>query len=137
MAVFNKFNSFVAELANGTHNLGTNQLVVALSNVAPTASNTVLTNITQIAYTNLSARNVTTTSSAQTGGLYKLILVNLVLTASGAVAPFRYVVIYNDTPTSPADPLIAWFDYGTTITMADAETFTVDFDALDGLFTLQ
>jgi len=83
MATFNKFNSFVEAIAEGVHNLGTGQLVVALTNSAPTAANTVLADITEISYTNVSTRNITTSSSAQTSGTYKLILTDLVLTASG------------------------------------------------------
>lgn len=136
MATFNKFNAFVENLAEGVHNLGTGQLVVALSNSAPIATNSVLADITQISYTNLSSRNITTTSSAQTSGTYKLVLTDLVLTATGAVGPFRYAVIFNDTPTSPADPLIGWYDYGSSISLANGETLTVDFDAANGLLTL-
>ncbi len=136
MAAFNKFNAFVENLAEGVHNLGSNQLVVALTNTAPTAANTVLADITQITYTNLSSRNITTSTSAQTSGTYKLVLTDLVLTATGAVGPFRYAVIYNDTPTSPADPLIGWYDYGSSISLATGETLTVDFDATNGLLTL-
>ena len=51
----------------------------------------------------------------------------MVLTASGAVATFRYVVIYNNTPTSPADPLLAFYDYGSDLTLASGETLTLDF----------
>lgn len=129
MPAFNKFNTFVEHLAEGVHNLGSNQLVVALTNTLPTAANSVLADITQISYTNLSSRNVTTASSSQTSGTYSLVCNDLVLTASGAVATFRYVVLYNDTPTSPADPLIGWYDYGAAVTLANAETFTVDFGA--------
>lgn len=129
MAAFNKFNAFVEHLAEGVHNLGSNQLVVALTNTLPTSANSVLADITQIAYTNLSSRNVTTSTSSQTGGTYSLVCNDLVLTASGAAATFRYVVLYNDTPTSPADPLIGWYDYGSAVTLANAETFTVDFGA--------
>lgn len=136
MATFNKFNAFVENLAEKVHNLGSDQLVVALTNTAPVATNTILTDITQISYTNLSSRNITTSSSAQTSGTYKLVLTDLVLTATGAVGPFRYVVIYNDTPTSPADPLIGYYDYGSSISLASGETFTVDFDATNGLLTL-
>jgi hypothetical protein len=136
MASFNKFNQFVEDVAEKVHNLGSDQLVIALSNTVPVATNAVLADITQISYTNLSSRNITTTSSAQTSGTYKLTLTDLVLTASGAVGPFRYVVLYNDTPTSPADPLIGWYDYGSSISLANGETFTVDFDGTNGVLTL-
>lgn len=137
MATFNKFNAFVENLAEGVHNLGSNQLVVALTNSAPSASNAVLADITQISYTNCSSRNITTTSSSQTSGTYKLILTDLTLTASGgSVGPFRYVVVYNDTPASPADPLIGWYDYGSNLTLASGETLTIDFDAVNGFISL-
>jgi hypothetical protein len=126
MATFNKFNAWVENMVE-VANLGSDQFVIALTNTAPSASNSVLADITQISYTNLSSRNVTTASSTQTGGTYSLTLNDLVLTASGAVAAFRYVVLYDDTPTSPADPLVGWWDYGSSITMANAETFTIDF----------
>jgi hypothetical protein len=108
-------------------NLGTDQFVIALTNSAPIAINSVLADLTQISYTNLSSRNLTTASSSQTGGTYTLTFNDLTLTASGAVATFRYVVVYDDTPTSPADPLVGWLDYGSSITMANAETFLIDF----------
>lgn len=129
MATFNKFNAFVENLAEGVHNLATGQLVIALTNTAPSAANSVLADITQITYTNLSSRNVTTSSSSQTGGTYSLVCADLVLTASGSVGPFRYAVLYNDTPTSPADPLVGYYDYGSAVTLATGETFTVDFGA--------
>lgn len=140
MATFNKFNAFVEHVAEGVHNLQTNQLVIALCATAnaPVAGNSVLADLTQIAYTNLSTRNITTSSSSQTSGLYKLILTDLVLTASGgSVAAFQYVVVYNDTPTSPADPLIGYYDYGSALTLNNGETFTIDFDGTNGAITLQ
>lgn len=144
MAIFNKVNDFVENMAHGVFNLSTNQLAVALSNTAPgsessppTASgNGVLANVTQVSYTNLSSRNITTSSSAETSGTYRLILTDLVLTASGSVGPFRYVYVYSDTPTSPADPIIGYYDYGSSITLANGETLTVDFDGVNGLFSL-
>ena len=135
MATFNKFNAFVEALAEKVHNLGSDQLTVALTNTIPTASNSVLADITQISYTNLSSRNITTTSSSQTGGLYKLILTDLTLTATGAVGPFRYVVIYNSTAAS--GNLIAWFDYGSSISLANGDTLTIDFDPSTGILQLQ
>lgn len=136
MAAFNKFNSFVEALAEKVHNLGSDQLVIALTAAAnaPVASNTVLANLTQISYTNLSSRNVTTASSAQTSGTYKLVCNDLVLTASGSVATFRYAVLYNDTATN--DELIGWWDYGSDVTLANGETFTVDFDGTNGVLQL-
>jgi hypothetical protein len=135
MATFNKFNAFAENVAEGVHNLGSNQLRIALTNTAPVAGNSVLADLAEITYTNLSARNVTTSSSAQTGGVYKLTCADLVLTASGgSVGPFRYVVLYNDT--AAGDPLIGWFDYGSSITLASGETLTVDFDQVNGVLTL-
>lgn len=134
MATLNKFNAFLAALANKVHNLGSDQLKIALTNTAPVATNSVLADLTEISYTNLSSRNVTTTSSTQTSGTYALILADLELTASGAVGPFRYAVLYNDSATNK--DLIGWYDYGSSITLQSGEKFTVDFDNTNGCFTL-
>jgi hypothetical protein len=136
MATYNKFNSFVAAVANKVHNLATDQLMVALSANAtpPVAGNTQLSNITEIAYTNLSPRVLSVISSTQTGGLYKLMLSDLVLTASGPVAAFEWITIYNNTATNKE--LIAFFDYGSVVTMANGDTFTLHFDATNGLLQL-
>ena len=137
MATFNKFNSFVEALAEKSHNLGADTLTVALTAAAnaPVATNTVLANLTQISYTNCSTRAITTSSSAQSSGTYKLVLTDLVLTASGGtVGPFRYVVIYNDTATN--DELIGWYDYGSDITLANGETLLIDFDGTNGLLQI-
>lgn len=137
MAAFNKFRPFVEDLAEKKHNLGSDQLAVALTAAAnaPVNTNGVLADLTQISYTNLSSRNVTTAGSAQTAGTYKLTLTDLVLTAGGgSVGPFRYVVLYNDTATN--DELIGWYDYGSDITLADGETLTIDFDGTNGVLTI-
>lgn len=137
MATYNKFQQFVEDLANGVYTLATDQLVVALTTnaSAPVATNSVLANLTQISYTNLSSRNISLSAEGQTAGTYSYSPLDLTLTASGAVATFRWVVIYNDTPTSPADPLICYLDYGADVTLANSgETFSLDFGAQ--LFTL-
>lgn len=136
MAAFNKFNSFVEFLAEKTHNLGSDQIKVALTNTAPTAANSLLADITEISYTNCSSRNVTTTSSSQTSGLYKLVLANLTLTASGgSVGPFRYIVLYNDTAASKN--LIGWYDRGSSLTLADSDFLNIVFDGTNGAASLQ
>jgi len=136
MAVFNKFDSFVEAVAEKVHNLASDQLTIALTNTAPVAGNSVLANITEITYTNLSTRNLTTTASSQTGGLYKLVVSDITLTSTGgSTGPFRYVVVYNST--AAGGPLIGFFDYGSSITLLSGESLTVDFDQVNGLLTIQ
>jgi hypothetical protein len=139
MAVFNKFNSFTSELGKGTHNFSAHVLKAAFSNTAPVATNSVLADITQIAASGgYVAGGVTLDAITWTtaSGVAKLTIADEVFTATGSVGPFRYVVIYNDTPTSPADPLIGWYDYGSSITLNTNETLTIDFDATNGVLTV-
>lgn len=139
MAVYNKINQFVEDVAEKHHNLGADTLEIALTTLAnvPTAASSYLASIIQIAYTNLSARVITTSTSAQTAGVYKLTLTDLVLTASGAVATFREVLMFNQTQITPsADGNIAWWDYGSDVTLANLETFTIDFDATNGVLQI-
>jgi hypothetical protein len=144
MASFVKIPDFVK---NAVHNmdLESDTIAIALSNTAPgsestnpaTDGNGILGNVTEISYTNCSSRTVSTTSSSQTSGTYKLVLADLQLTASGgAVGPFQYVYVYNDTVTTPADPLIGYYDYGSALTLNDGDSFTVDFSQDNGILTL-
>lgn len=142
MATMTKFNAFVEDLAEGVHNLGANALTIALfpASAPPDATKTTLAGIgSQTAYTNLASnptsRILTVSSSAQSSGTYKLVLADLVLTASGGtVGPFRYLVVYNDTAAS--DQLIGWFDYLADVTLQNGETFTLDFDPTNGVLQL-
>lgn len=140
MAVFNKFQQFAEDLGKGVHNFtsdATCTLRLALCAAAniPLATNSVLANLTEISYTNLSTREVTGATFEHTAGTATLTTNDLTLTASGgAVATFRYVVLYNDDPTSPADPLIGWWDKGADVTLADGESLLVDF--ISGALTL-
>ena len=140
MATFNKVNVFTENLAEKVHNLGADTLKVALTNTAPTSASTVLADITQITAANgysSGGTAATISTSAQSAGTYKLVLADVVFTASGGcIGPFRYAVLYNDTPTSPADPIIGYWDYGASVTLADGETFSVDFSADNGVLTL-
>ena len=136
MPTLTKVYSLTEAIAEKVHNLGSDTLTVFLTTNAniPVVTNTQLSQITQISYTNLSARAITTSTSAQTTGTYKLVLTDLVLTASGAVATFRHVGIYNDTATN--DELIGWYDYGADVTLANGETFTLDFDGTNGVLQI-
>lgn len=136
MATLNKFNAFVENLAEKTHNLQSDTLKVALTNTAPTSADTGFNTTTYPAPASASGytaggNTLTVTSSAQTSGTYKLILANTTFTASGGqIGPFRYVVVYNNTPTPNAS--IGWYDYGSSITLNDTETFTIGFDQTNG-----
>lgn len=125
-------------MAEKGHNLGSDTLKIALTNSAPSASNTVLTDITQISAGNgytTGGTQTTQSSSAQASGTYKLVCADVTFTASGgSIGAFRYAVLYNDTATN--DELIAWWDYGSSITLANTETFTIDFSATNGVLTL-
>jgi len=134
MVTYQKFQPLVANLANKKHNFASDQLVVALTNSAPTAGMNALSEITEIAYTNLSSRNITTVSSTQTAGTYSLKLADLTLSATGAVSTFRYVVIYNSVATG--FELIGWYDYGSAVTLASGDAFIIDFDGTNGLLQL-
>jgi hypothetical protein len=134
MATYNKFFSFVANQANAVYNFRTDQLKIALSNSAPVATNAVLADITEIAYTNLSSRNITTSSSSQTSGTYKLVCADLTLTASGSVAAFRYIVLYDDTATNKE--LISWYDYGSSLSLNNGDTLLIDFSQTNGVLQI-
>lgn len=132
MVAFNKFNQFVDDLASKVHDLDADTLKIMLTNTAPVATNTIKANLTDIAATGgyPAGGEIVTATGSQTSGTYSLVGTDRVFTASGgSIGPFRYAVLYNDTPTSPADPLIGWWDYGSAVTLADGETFTVDFGA--------
>lgn len=135
MASFNKFNSFVDALAKKAHNLSTDTLKVMLSDVAPVAANAVKTDITEISAGNgySAGGTATTPTMSNASGTEKLVCTNVVFTAAGgAIAQFRYVVLYNAT----ASDLIGWWDFGSEVNLASGATFTVTFDATNGVLQL-
>jgi hypothetical protein len=131
MASFVKFEIFLEDLCKKVHNLHSDTLNVYLSNDAPVvATDVVKTDVTEISTGSGYIGPVDTQNTvSRSGGTVSVVGTDIVITASGAVGPFRYVPLYNDTPTSPLDPLIGYWDYGSAITLASAETFTVDFGA--------
>lgn len=132
-----KHQQFAEDVYEKVHNMGADTLRVMLSNTAPVATNSIKANLTDITAGNgyvAGGPTLTISSSLQTTGTYKLVIADQVITASGGtIGPFRYGTIWNDTPTSPADPLIQTYDYGSSITLADGETFTFDFDQTNGV----
>jgi len=113
---------------------------VMLTNTAPTASNAVKADLTEISAGNgytAGGISVGTITGSQTSGTFKFSGgTDPIWTATGAIGPLRYAVLYNDTPTSPAKPLIGYWDYGSSVTLASGETFTVDLDQTNGILTI-
>lgn len=138
MASYNKFQGFVGYLGLAAINLNTDTFKVYLSNAAPSASaDDVKTDLAEITNQNGYTAPVDIQNTySETTGTGTMAATDVVITASGGtVGPFQYVVIYDDTVTSPvADPLMCWFDYGSALTLQAGETFTIDFGA--SLFTL-
>src|SRR5688572_20424254 len=138
MAVFVKYEVFTENLAEGVHNLDTGVLKVMLSNAAPNvATHETRSQVTELSggsgYT--SGGTDTQNATSRSGGVTSVTGIDFTFTASGGtIGPFRYAILYNDTPSSPADPLIGYWDYGSSISLLDGETLDVDFGA--SLFTI-
>jgi len=134
MATYTKFQQTIADVNNGVHNMSSDTLKFALTNSAPLVTNSIFANITEISAGNgysAGGSTVAVTSSTQSSGTYSLVpTADVVITASGgSIGPFRYVVLYNDTPTSPADPLISFYDRGSSVTILDGDALTLDVQA--------
>ena len=140
MAAYNKFNLFTQDVCRAVYNFNASDTFkVMLTNTAPVATNHLYTDITEIAngggYTTGGITSAMSDSSSS--GTEKVLATNVTWTGSGGgMGPFRYVVIYDDTPTSPEDPLVCWFDYGSSISLNAGDTFTVSFDGTNGLFQM-
>jgi hypothetical protein len=131
-----KFTSFATEVGLKSHNLHTDVIKAALTNTAPSAGQSVFDPITN--HPPPAAANGYTTGGHDINNEFssgKMIGTDIVITATaGGIGPFRYVVLYNDT--NATDMLIGWYDYGSSITLAEGETFTIDFDASNGILTI-
>jgi hypothetical protein len=138
MATYQKHSDYAEQLNKGVHQWHAHTFKCSLHNTAPTASNSVFADLTEISAGNgYSAGGMTLDSVtlSETSGTAKVTIADEVLTASGgSIGPFRYPDIYNDTPTSPADPLVCFFDYGSSITLLTGEALTLDFHATNGLW---
>lgn len=139
MATYNKFNQYVLDLVNGVHDWDAHTYKLMLTNTAPVATNSVKADLTEIAAGNgyTAGGAATTITTSVSSGTSKAVGTDVTWTASGGtVGPFRYVVLYNDTPTSPADPLVAWWDYGSALTLGIGDSFTADVNATNGFWSL-
>lgn len=140
MATYNKFLQFTKDLIDGVHDFDAHTFKLMLTNTAPVNTNTIKADITEISAGNgytAGGAAVTITTATSSGTAKVTVTSDVVFTASGgAIGPFRYAVLYNDSATTPAKPLIAWWDYGSSITLNSAETLTADFDQVNGLLTV-
>lgn len=141
MATFNKVNAFAAAMPNGGVNLSSDTIKFMLTNTVPIATNVQYSDISgsELAsgagYTTGGA-SATLVSSTQASGTYKYVasLASPTWTATGSMGPFRYVVAYDSTPTTKN--IIGWWDYGSSLTLASTNTFTVTLDGTNGVFQL-
>jgi len=142
-SAWNKFNDFSEQLIRGVHDFDAHVFKVALTNTAPTASQTTWNTTDHPApaaangYT--AGGNTTTITVSETGGTTAVQGSQVVFTATaGGIGPFRYAVVYNDTATSPADAAVGWLDYGSNLTLAVGETLTIQFNSTNPgtIFTL-
>ncbi len=129
-SAWNKYQDFSEQLIRGVHDWDAHVFKVALTNTLPVATHTSLSQIGEITAGNgyTAGGTATTVTIAEASGTTTVSGTEVVFTASGAMATFRYAVLYNDTATSPADALISWFDYGSAISLTAGETFTVRFN---------
>lgn len=138
MATFNKVNSFAYETRIGTHVWGTDTFKATFTNTAPATSDTVWSTgsfpapASANGYT--SGGYTLSLTFSESGGVSKIIAADFTATASGgSMGPFRYVQVRN---SSKSDKIVGWYDYGSSITLADTETFTVDFDGTNGFIQI-
>ena len=144
MSAFQYFEIWSENLCKGVHDFDAtgDELKVMLTNTAPNLA-------TDETYSDMSASEVANGNGYTTGGedaqnvlsrtgdVTKISGTDITWTASGgAIGPFRYAVLYDNTPTSPAKPLIGMWDYGSSTTVTDGNTFKVDFST-DGMFTVE
>ncbi len=133
MAAYNKFQDFSEQLIRGVHDWDAHTFKIALTNTAPTATDAsynISSHPAPAAVNGYTAGGTATTIAvSETTGTTTVTGTQVVFTAAGGnLGPFRYAILYNDTATSPVDAAVAWWDYGSSVTLADTETFTVKFN---------
>lgn len=137
MADFIFVDSFVEELAKGTHNLASDTFkVVLLTDAnAPTRADETLSDLTIIDQTNLDADTLTILTAVQTDGVFNWVLQDFIIKADGGALPtFRWAAIYNDTAAN--DELVGFSDAGFDIDLEDQDEQLLDFSDSDGLIVM-
>ncbi|MCK5606873.1 hypothetical protein KAR91_33535 [Candidatus Pacearchaeota archaeon] len=134
MASYNKFQDFVEQLLKGVHQLHAagHTIECYLSNEQPLVADTIKADIAEIAIENgyTGAEDAQNDVTEAPAGTANLTCVDIQIEAAGGtIGPFQFVVMFNETAAAPVDALIAWWDYGSAITLQDAETFDIDFAA--------
>ena len=137
MPAFQKIPDFVEQVLRGVHSFGSHAFKVALSTTVPGASAAALADISQVsggAYT-AGGYLLDAVVLSETAGTAKVTIADEVITASGGtIGPLRFAVVYNDTASGK--PLVGYCDYGSSITLNEGETLTLDFDPAAGVLTL-
>lgn len=128
---FIQFNIFAQNLGDGVHDLNTDVLAIYLSDTAPNvATAQVKADVPEIAtghgyggpvgidnlYSQTSGVGILTSASNKT-----------ITAAGGSIGPFRYIVLCNTSKSG--SPLIAYYDYGSEVTLLDTQSFRVNFGA--------
>lgn len=139
MAAFNKFNLTVEDWLKSKTNYSSDTFKALLTNTAPVATNHVYGDISANELANgngysTGGATVTISSVTNSSGTETVVAsaASPTWTATGAMGPFRYVVVYDSSAATQT--LQCWFDFGGSITINNTDTFTVNFGA--NLFTL-
>jgi len=142
MAAFNKFDIFVKDLVCGKHDFANDTISLYLTNAAPSNNDdhikSELAEITSANGYNQAPLDITVTENAN---VTEVTANNdITWTAnSGSFGPFRYIVLYNENATPDNENnacLVGWWDYGSSISCNNGESFTVDFPANKMVFTI-
>lgn len=139
MATLTFFNSWRGTQAKEA-NCATDTFKIMLTNSTPNVTtHTVKADLTEISATGgYTAKTLTTTFTEPVAGTYRLAAnADQTWTASGGTMDtFRYAVLYDDTVASPVKPLVGYWDYGSGLSLASGDSFTLDLDANFALYTV-
>lgn len=139
MAAFQKIDIFQKDITTDVHDWSSDTFKIALTNTAPNAATVeLLSDITEIAETGgytFGGYTLDNVTLSETGGVGKVVIDDETITAvGGVVGPFRYLIVNN--ATAAGNPLCWFYDYGASLTLANGESVSVDFDGTNGAYTI-